>query len=383
MIKDKPRLFIRGNDTSWSFYFYDENGKRIFRKTDFEKNGEKKKCERYAKDYIKKYLEGEFSKPSLKKYVEKRNFFVWGKCKWIESKNRHGKRFSKVMARSRLGHLDNYILPKFGNIQLNKFTAGKTDDWLVSIPRANQTVNHIRNTLRIVFDQAKKDGLINDNPMLDVERMADKFEERLPFTLEETRLLFPKDEDELFKIWKDYFWSSMFHLMLTTGIRSGEIRALQWKHIFWDRREILIEKAVKREGVIGETKGKGKRAAWLFSRTLDLLQKWHERSRPYEDAESLIYHGFLNDNILSTNAVCKEFKEGLAKSDIEPRGRTPHCLRHTYNTLMLSAKIPLELIQFMVGHKDNRMTERYTHIGPIERLEQYKPMRQLADEVWE
>ncbi len=383
MVADgNPRLFTRNGDTTLRFEFTDNNGIRKQRKTNFKINGEKRKCMRYAKDYIRKYLEGELSKSTLEQYVEERKFFVWGKCKWIESQARHGKRFSKIMAKSRLGHLNNYILPKFGNVRLDKFTSGKIDDWLVSLPLANQTVNHIRITLRIVFKQAKKDGLISYNPMLEVDRLADDFKERLPFTLEETKILFPRDDDELLRIWKDFYWGSMFCLMTSTGMRSGEVRALRWKHILWNIKWVLIQRAVKKEGVIGMPKNGTDREAPLPPIALDLLQKWHERSQPYDDPDSLIYHGFLDNEIVNPGTICKKFSDGLERSTVEPKGRTAHCLRHTYNTIYKPILSQL-MLQSVMGHKDIRMTERYTHVSPMDRIEQFQPMRHLVDELWE
>ena len=43
---------------------------------------------------------------------------------------------------------------------------------------------------------------------------------------------------------------------------------------------------------------------------------------------------------------------------------TPHQLRHTFATLMLDHGVPLNDVQYLLGHKDPKMTQRYDHPRP-------------------
>ena len=43
---------------------------------------------------------------------------------------------------------------------------------------------------------------------------------------------------------------------------------------------------------------------------------------------------------------------------------SPHQLRHTFATPMLDHGVPLNDVQYLLGHKDPRMTQRYDHPRP-------------------
>lgn len=100
--------------------------------------------------------------------------------------------------------------------------------------------------------------------------------------------------------------------MLTSGIRSGEARVLQWKHIVWDQQGILIVQAQKANKAIGEPKAKEIRAVIVPKRTITLLKWWLEQTL-YKLPEDYIFPGI---NTAGRNLVA-------------------HSLRHTYNTIWI------------------------------------------------
>ncbi len=76
----KPRVYKRSGDKYFSFYFYNDDGQRVFRKTE---DAARSRAEAYAEEYVRDY----FKKPgevtiTLKDFAK--DFFVWGKCSWIE-----------------------------------------------------------------------------------------------------------------------------------------------------------------------------------------------------------------------------------------------------------------------------------------------------------
>jgi hypothetical protein len=82
---------------------------------------------------------------------------------------------SKAVAANRRAHLNNYLFPRFGDDELCNITAVEIEDWLVSLPLANQTRNHILYSLSIVLQEAKREGIISSNPVEDVEPMEMTF----------------------------------------------------------------------------------------------------------------------------------------------------------------------------------------------------------------
>jgi integrase len=61
-------------------------------------------------------------------------------------------------------------------------------------------------------------------------------------TTDELRKLFPPTQEKLLEIWKTQAYAALFLTMATTGIRSGEARALAWRHLLPDGW-LLVERA--------------------------------------------------------------------------------------------------------------------------------------------
>lgn len=63
-------------------------------------------------------------------------------------------------------HLHKYIFPQFGSLPLEAITPTGFKDWRLTLPLANATRNHIRNTFKILMDPALKDRHVMFNPIL-------------------------------------------------------------------------------------------------------------------------------------------------------------------------------------------------------------------------
>lgn len=106
----------------------------------------------------------------------------------------------------------------------------------------NCTSKAIRNLLipvRSVFDDALNDDLIDSNPfdriaLAKLIRQTAKASDYViqPFTAEERAKLLEAcraDEHPMLQFW------------FATGLRPGELQALEWRHIAWDKRTVRIE----------------------------------------------------------------------------------------------------------------------------------------------
>ena len=91
----------------------------------------------------------------------------------------------------------------------------------------------------------------------------------------------------------------------------------------------------------------------------------------------------MNDDALDALAVLEAFDEGtgyvlprqpyggwfriaLKKAEIS-KDLTFHCLRHTFGSRLVDAGKDIRTIAELMGHKDLKMTMRYTHPAPEHR----------------
>jgi hypothetical protein len=119
------------------------------------------------------------------------------------SKQQHekGRSFSQPVARQRLNHLENYILPDWGDRLLRDLDGFEIEQWLLRLKLSNQTRIHIRSSFNIVMKTARRQRLIKHNPIDDCEPLPIRWEETASFSPAEIAKLFPKNIVKLQQLW--------------------------------------------------------------------------------------------------------------------------------------------------------------------------------------
>jgi len=306
--------------------------------------------------------------------------FQWGSCTWIAKQHAKGRPFSQAVARSTRALLDNHILPQLGALPLAAISRAAVENWLVSLPLANSSRNHILYTLRTIFREAKAAGLLRENPLQEPEPFGKDFLPRDVFSAAELRLLFPVD---LTAVWRSR-WRGLFFLVLaSTGIRSGEARALAWRQVLWAEGALLVDRAVKGGDMeIGPTKTGETRVVLLPSRTMAELTAWRGEQE-WNEPDDLVFAGAIGRRIpMSAAAISHTFPIALARAGISREGRNlvVHSFRHTYNTA-LRRLIPAETLRALTGHKSVAMSDRYDHPELADRVKALEPARKMVEAI--
>ena len=157
-------------------------------------------------------------------------------------------------------------------------------------------------------------------------------------------------------------------LMRRTGLRIGELRGLAYHCVRDDGHRPLLKVPLGKLNT--------ERLVPLDDESLELIQRLQSiapRSRPW-----LLPGARPGRPPPTTNWLERVFKahsHGLP----DPARITSHRLRHTYATEMLSAGMSLPGVMRLLGHRDFRMTLRYTAITPETVGDEYaKALAQLA-----
>jgi integrase len=152
----------------------------------------------------------------------------------------------------------------------------------------------------------------------------------------------------------------MFLTMARTGIRLGEAFGLQWQDVDLKGREIRVARGTSAGRV--ETPKSGKARSVDVSLALrDVLER-HDaaskaaflkdgRERP---ADSWVFPS-LEGTPLDRANVEKAFKRALKHAGL-PLHFTPHCLRHTYASLLLQDGVSPAYVQEQLGHSSIKLT---------------------------
>jgi integrase len=323
--------------------------------------------------------------PTLAKYAV--DFYVWDRCTYIKRQHAKGKGFNKHWADEQRGLLENYVFPRFGETRLDAITLPAVERWIVDLPLSGQSKNHTLYAVRTILREATADGIITRNPLEHVEPMAKNTRKRDVFSLDELRRLFPTDPEGLTRVWGQPKYAVLYLTMAATGVREGEARALQWRHVLPDGW-LLIERAVKIDGSIGPLKKRERtgepRVVALPARARDALSWWHSQSE-HVAQEDLIFFGDASDHPLSRNtfqdilarALDGEHREDKSKPARIVKGDrflTTHSLRHTFNTAMRRV-IPADALLALMGHRDSHMSELYDHPETADRIKALEGVR--------
>lgn len=153
-------------------------------------------------------------------------------------------------------------------------------------------------------------------------------------------------------------WVGMLATFLYSGLRFGELAALEWPDVhLGPGAHIHVQRACV-EGVVGTPKNGTFRRVPIPSVLVGIL-----RQHPRTMGTDLVFPG--RNGYLTDAAVWKRVTKiaDLAKL---PRIST-HDLRHSYASQLATAGTPLAAIREFLGHSDVRMTDRYAHLCPTER----------------
>ncbi len=74
---------------------------------------------------------------------------------------------------------------------------------------------------------------------------------------------------------------------------------------------------------------------------------------------------------LCYEAARSKFNTYLQKVGLQYRGYTLHCLRHTFATDLLNARMPLECLRVLLGHGSLEITRRYARLTDKTREDEY------------
>ena len=219
-------------------------------------------------------------------------------------------------------------------------------------------------TLKNFYEFLEYNQIINANPF---EKLKFKFrqEKKLPKTLtikEISALLncFNIDVDKISDFQRKQIVrdSALIDLLISTGIRIGEAASITLDDIIVNERTILIH-----------GKGRKQRLIYISSHItwerLNVLIK----NRKKERGEYLFVN--RDGKQLSIYSIENIYKKYAKKAKVNPKS-TPHYLRHTFATNLLSNGADLRSVQEILGHASVSTTQIYTEVSNVRKKQVLK-----------
>jgi len=237
-----------------------------------------------------------------------------------------------------------HILPRWGKLRLDEIKTHDISKWLaekLTGGMAPSSVERIRMTLNRSFELGAKWGIpgAEVNPVRNVTRVKFSNQRQVFLSPEEAaRLHKAAAESENTQL------ASIVALLLLTGARKMELLKARWADVDLSRRQWLIS----------ETKNATPRHVPLSQQAVDIIAKLPR----WEHCEWLIPNPATR---MPYNTIKRAFETARVAAGL-PNLRI-HDLRHSFCSSAVAAGVDLYTVGKIVGHKDYKSSQRYSHLG--------------------
>jgi len=241
------------------------------------------------------------------------------------------------------------------------------------------TANKELQTIRQLFDFARRQGAVGSNPAHDVSRFKHsgrphRFMSKQEIDdqinrggLTEKRIKVLKrlrylEEEEVTKLLdlakeRDPWLHPVLATLAFTGLRRGEVVDLEWGDVDF------------KAGKIWARSRKQSRTAEFAARDIDMHEKLQavlRRHRSKNQTRQHVFPGHSGDR-LSPDELHRAFKALIKGSDFDGIGL--HCLRHSFASNLAAQGVDQRLIDHYMGHQTQEMRQRYQHLFPDKKSE--------------
>lgn len=250
------------------------------------------------------------------------------------------------------GHLKHQSLLKYqGHIKDLKAHFGNKDIRLLSQEELNEyATNNARQGYKVHFLNrliafVKDENLTNHLKSLKVAKRAQKASVIAPLEKQEVKMLLDSLESSEFK--------AFLTLAIFSGMRTGELLALQWQDMDFKNNKILVNKSKEQKGgAISSTKTHKAR----YIDMLEIIKREFMRWNVAKNPQDYIFN-------LDSNALRAKWHNALENCNLAKRHL--YQTRHTFATMMLRELEEPLWISAMLGHKSLATTmEHYVKYYP-------------------
>jgi integrase len=269
-----------------------------------------------------------------------------------------------------------HVVPRLGDVRLQTLSPPLLNAFYADLllggrrsppgtPLAPKTVRHVHTMLHKALNDAVKWGRVSKNAADLAEPPRPATPDMKVWDTEQLRtFLEAVTDDRLFAAWM---------LMVTTGMRRGEVLGLRWSDVNLDLARVSVVRTlivVGHDVLVSEPKtAKGRRSVALDPATVATLRE-HRRG---QRRERLAFGEGWNDEHLvfaledGTRIHPTRFSAWFSQH--ARRAGLPvirlHDIRHSYATAALSAGIPAKVVSERLGHANVSITlDTYSHVLP-------------------
>ena len=265
--------------------------------------------------------------------------------------------------------INTYIIPAIGRVPLQKLEplhVKRLYNNQLKRGLSPKMVVEIHGLLHKALDDAVKWGLVGRNvcDLVDRPRVEKK----------ETPVLEKDQALALLESVKQHRLGVLLLVVLTTGMRRGELLALRWSDVNLEKGTLFVNKTVDyipHYGYVenGAKTKAGRRTIKLAAFVVEILKSYKERQQGLKVKagtkwieKDLVFCG-LTGNYFDPNYLLRLFKKVLVDAGLSHMRF--HDLRHSAATILLAMGIHPKVVSELLGHSSFLITMNlYGHVFP-------------------
>jgi integrase/recombinase XerD len=237
-------------------------------------------------------------------------------------------------------------------------TAQDLSDFLASLDCSTATINRKAACLRSFYRHLRREELISDDPaaQLATPRKGRKLPEVLSYAEVQKLLAQPRGSEPT-----DLRDRALLELMYASGLRASETISLELG-------DLDIDAGVLR----ARGKGSKERLVPVGGKAVAAVSVYLRSGRPKllrDHDERKLFLNFRGGPL--TRQGLYKIVQGYAEAAGLSGRMSPHTLRHSFATHLLTGGCDLRSVQEMLGHADLSTTQLYTHLSGEELKEVY------------
>jgi integrase len=292
---------------------------------------------------------------------------------WLERKSGMVKEATQV---SYKGTVKNHLIPHFGNANLTEITKANIKDFVKDKMGegkwGKKTIRNFLVVLREILDEAEDDGLIVNSPYphrinKQITKNQNEKEGKGKVDCLQTKeiILFlnacqdPKEDPQNYV----FFYTALF-----TGARRGELLALQWGDIDWNKKKIYIQRNLYKTKFQTPKSIYSVREIDIENRLIEILKQHRARQDRIRlkagskwVGKDLLFCQKDGSCLDADNLYHRDFQRILKRAGM--RRIRIHDLRHTYASILIAAKHSPKYISNQMGHSSIQITmDLYGHL---------------------
>lgn len=266
-----------------------------------------------------------------------------------------------------------WILPYFKGFLINKINILDCKKWMAYVEEKGFKVtylNKLHNIIKMIFNYGMINYGLESNPFEILGRFQQKNDKVI------------KDEEKIRYITLDQFnkfilkvddimWKTFFIFLFYTGARKGEVLALNWNDIDFDKGNIKINKTLNykhSEGQITNTKTGVNRTIKMSSLLKTTLEEYKNHCKQYTDFSNN-WFVFGNGKFLAPTTIDRVKDKYFKEAGIPPI--TIHEFRHSHVSLVANefmkkggtdSGLFFLSMSSRLGHSTEVMKRTYLHL---------------------